>query len=148
MTTEILVRYFHFIAIFGVVSSLVVEHALVKPRMSGQELRRFMNFDAVYGISALLVVAAGLLLWFGVGKPAEFYTKNFLMHTKVTLFIVVGLISIIPSVKMSKLKKSAGPQDLVDIPKSVVMIIRMELLIVFLLPLLASLMAKGVGYFG
>lgn len=148
MTTEILIRYFHFLTIFGVVSSLVVEHALIKNRMSGEEIRRFMRFDAVYGITALLTVAAGLYLWFGVGKAAEFYTKNFIFHIKITLFIVVALMSIYPTVKMSKLRKSVALQETAEIPKSVVMIIRMEMLIVFLLPLLASLMAKGVGYFG
>jgi putative membrane protein len=148
MNVEILVRYVHFISIFLVVASLVVEHALVKERMSGKELRRFMNYDAVYGIGALLVVAMGLLLWFSVGKPAEFYTKNWLMHLKLGLFVIVGLISIVPSVRMSKLKKRTGPNEIADIPKSIIMIIRMELLIVFLLPLIASLMAKGIGYFG
>ncbi|MBR9922632.1 MAG: DUF2214 family protein [Bacteroidetes bacterium] len=148
MTSEILVRYFHFLTIFGVVASLVVEHALIKPRMSGQELRRFMNFDAVYGISALLTVAAGLTLWFGVGKPADFYTKNFVFHIKITIFIVAALLSIYPTIKMNKLRKATGPQELADVPKSVVMMIRLEMLIIFVMPLLASLMAKGVGYFG
>ena len=147
MTAEILVRYFHFISIFVMVSAVVVEHALIKDRMSGKELRRFMNFDAVYGIAALLTVGMGLWLWFGVGKPADWYTKNWIFHMKVTLFVVAGLLSIIPTVRMNRLRKKTASSELVDIPKAVVMVIRVELLLFFLIPLLATLMAKGIGAF-
>lgn len=150
MTLEILFRYLHFISIFTMVSAVVAEHLVIKPRMTRKEILRLSVLDAVYGISALLIVAFGLTLWFGegVGKPTEFYSKNWIFHLKVGLFVVMALLSIYPTVFFLKNRKSDNMDELVDIPKSIVWLIRLELLILLLIPLCATLMAKGVGYFG
>ncbi len=148
MTLEILFRYLHFISIFAMVSSIVSEHLLLKARMTRSEIRRLSVLDAVYGISALVVVAVGLTLWFGVGKPAEFYSKNFIFHTKVGLFVLMAILSVYPTIFFLKNRKGDNMNELVDIPKNIVWLIRLELLLVLIIPLLATLMAKGVGYFG
>ena len=144
MLAEIFTRYFHFIFIFGLVSSVVAEHLLLKPQMTRRELKRMAIIDGVYGLSAILVVAAGLTLWFGVGKPAEFYTQNWIFHTKVGLAILMGLLSIYPTVFFIKQRK--GPEEeLVTVPPGIKWTIRMELLIILIIPLLATLMARGIG---
>ncbi|MDX1940835.1 MAG: DUF2214 family protein [Saprospiraceae bacterium] len=149
MTLEIFIRYLHFISIFAMVSAVVGEHLLLKKQMTRIEIRRISILDAVYGISALLIVAVGLTLWFGgVGKPAEFYTKNWIFHTKITLFVIMALLSIYPTIFFTRNRKGKDMNELVDIPKNIVMLIRLELLLVMIIPLLASLMARGVGYFG
>lgn len=143
-----LVRYLHFLSIFALVSSVVAEHLLVKARMTRGELNRLARIDGIYGLSAILAVAAGLLLWFAVGKPAEFYTKNWILHLKVTLAIIMGIISIHPTLFFLKNRKGEDQNELVDVPKSIVMAIRVELLLLLIIPLLATLMAQGIGYFG
>lgn len=148
MTLEILIRYLHFISIFAMVSAVVAEHLLLKKQMTRSEILRISIVDAIYGISAILVVAMGLTLWFGVGKPAEFYTKNWIFHTKITLFIIMALLSIYPTIFFLRNRKGKDMDELVDIPKNIVMLIRLELLLVIIIPLLATLMAKGMGYFG
>jgi putative membrane protein len=146
MTTEIIIRYLHFVSIFIVVSVVVAEHLLVKPQMTKAELQRIARLDALYGIASIFVVAAGLYLWLGgIGKPAEFYTENHIFLTKVGLFIVVGLLSIYPTVFFLKNRKGDDENELVDIPKSIKMVLRIELLILFIMPLLATLMSRGVG---
>jgi putative membrane protein len=62
----------------------------------------------------------------------------------LTLFLLVGLISIYPSVYMCKQKKG-DPTELVTIPKGLVLSIRLELLLLVAMPLLAVIMAKGLG---
>jgi putative membrane protein len=146
MTTEIIIRYFHFISIFIVVSTVVAEHLFVKPQMTKAELQRIARLDALYGISSIFVVAAGLYLWLGgIGKPSEFYTENHIFLTKVGLFVVVGLLSIYPTVFFLKNRKGDDENELVDIPKSIKMVLRIELLILFIMPLLATLMSRGFG---
>ncbi len=147
MTLEIFVRYLHFLSLFIMASAMVAELVLFKPQMTRQELRRLVAMDAVYGTSVIIVVAAGLTLWFGLGKPAEFYTQNWIFHLKVGLFVVIGLLSIYPSVFFMKNRKGE-PLDMIQMPKSIQSIIRLELALLFLIPLLATLMASGVGYFG
>jgi putative membrane protein len=144
MTAEILTRYFHFITIFTLVASVVAEHLLLKPRMTRAEINRMARIDTVYGVSAILVVAAGLTLWFGVGKPAAFYNTNPILHTKVGLAVLMGIFSIWPTVFFMKNRKG-DPTEAVEVPSIVKLMIRLELLLILIIPLLASLMAKGVG---
>lgn len=149
MIAESLVRYAHFLGIVAIAGSLTVEHLLLKPQMTRAELRRMAIFDAIYGIGALTVVAAGLTLWFGgVGKPAVLYTKNFVFHTKITLVVIMAALSAYPTVFFIKQGRGANVEEVIDIPKQIKMLIRIQLLLLVIIPLLATLMARGVGYFG
>lgn len=140
---EVLIRYLHFIAILAMFSALVAEHLLIKAQLSGPELRRLAIVDAIYGVSALLVLTAGLLLWFWVGKPADFYTGNPVFHAKLSAFILVALLSVYPTVFFLRHRKASGP--VVEVPRRIVLLIRIQLTILLLIPLLAVLMARGYG---
>ena len=148
MALEIFLRYAHFVCIFAIVGSLVSEHMLLKKTLTRREISRLSSIDAVYGIAAMLLVAVGLTLWFGgISKPTYFYSKNWIFHTKITLFVVIGLLSITPTIFFTKNRKG-NPDEVVNVPASVFMMLRLELLLLFILPLLAGLMAHGIGYFG
>ena len=148
MTTEILLRYIHFISIFAIVGSLVSEHLLLKKTMTRSEIARVARADAVYGLAALTLLIVGLTLRLGsYGKPSWFYSKNWIFHTKITLFALIGLLSIYPTIFFLRQRKGE-PTEIVAIPKTVFMMLRLELLLLFVIPLLAGLMAHGVGYFG
>jgi putative membrane protein len=145
MTTELILRYLHFISIFAIVGTLVAEHLLLKKEMSRSELDRVARIDGVYGIAALTLLGAGLTLWLGeFGKPAVFYTKNWIFLTKLTLYIFIGLFSIYPTVFFLKNRKGKA-EELLPIPKIIFWLVRLELLLLFIIPLLAGLMAKGIG---
>ncbi len=145
MSLEIILRYVHFISIFAIVGTLVSEHLLLKKEMTRAELGRLARIDSVYGLAAITLLGAGLTLWLGaIGKPTEFYTKNWIFLTKISLFILVGLLSIYPTVFFIKNRKGQ-PDESIKIPKVIFWMLRFELLIVFTIPILAGLMAKGVG---
>jgi putative membrane protein len=145
MTTELILRYLHFISIFFIVGTLVAEHLLLKKEMSRSELDRVALIDGVYGIAAITLLGAGLTLWLGeFGKPALFYTKNWIFLAKLTLYIFIGLFSIYPTVFFLKNRKGKA-EELLPIPKIIFWLIRLELLLLFIIPLLAGLMAKGIG---
>lgn len=145
MTLELLLRYFHFVSIFVIVATLVSEHLLLKPELSKKKIDRLSKIDGIYGLAVLSLLAAGLTLWLGgYGKPIEFYSENPIFHIKLGLFIVIGLLSIYPTVFFIK-KRKGNPNELVTIPKSIFWMIRLELVLVFTIPLLAGLMAKGIG---
>jgi putative membrane protein len=148
MTLEILLRYIHFISIFIIFSTLVSEHLLLKKELTRKELTQLARIDAVYGIAALTLLVAGLTLWLGsFGKPASFYTHNWIFHTKITLFVAVGLLSIHPTIFFIKNRKGIEEQK-VKVPSTVFICLRLELLLLVIIPMLAGLMAKGIGYFG
>ena len=79
-----------------------------------------------------------------IGKPAAFYSSNPVFHTKLTLFLIIGIVSIYPSVFLGKNRKGEQSEEVV-IPSALVWSVRVELLLLLLLPLLATLMAKGIG---
>lgn len=147
MTTEIILRYFHFISIFAIVGSLVSEHLLLKKELRRAEIKRLSIIDAVYGLAALTLLIVGLTLWLGsFGKPAIYYNHNWIFHLKITLFVVIGILSIYPTVFFIKNRKG-NPQELVKIPASIFWMLRIELTLLFIIPLLAGLMAHGIGFF-
>lgn len=148
MTAEILLRYLHFISIFAIAASLTSEHLLLKKEMTRAEITKVARIDAVYGLAALTLLCAGLTLWFsGVGKPSVFYSKNWIFHIKVSLFALIGLLSIYPTVFFVKNRKG-NVNDVVSVPAMVFWMLRIELLLLMIIPLLAGLMARGVGFFG
>lgn len=148
MTPEIVLRYLHFISIFAIVGSLVSEHLLLKKELTRAEISRIARIDAVYGMAALTLLAAGLTLWFsGVGKDSVYYSKNWIFHLKLTCFAAIGILSIFPTMFFLKNRKG-NPSEIVAIPKAIFWMLRCELMLLFIIPLLAGLMAKNVGFFG
>lgn len=148
MTTEIILRYIHFISIFAIVGTLVSEHLLLKCTLTRKELDRLSRIDAVYGIAAVVLVSVGLTLWLGsYGKPAVYYTKNWIFLTKIGLFSVIGILSIYPTIFFIKNRKG-NPEEKVKIPSAIFWMLQCELLLLIIIPLLAGLMARGIGFFG
>ena len=146
---EILIPYLHYIAIMALMGSLISEHLILKPGISGQQIKSLAGIDLVYGIAAIVVLATGLLRWFVYGKGSEFYLSNPIFHAKLTLFVIIGVLSIFPTVKFLKWKKQIrkGENPAIDdkAVKRLLMFIRIELLLVAILPLLAVMIARGAG---
>lgn len=143
MTSELIVRYFHFIGIFFLVSALVAEHLLIEPEMSKKQFKKLTTMDAIYGFSALVVFLTGMTLWHAVGKPAEFYTGNFIFHIKFTLFILAALLSLPATIFFIKNRGFSG--ETIKVPKRLIMFLRAQKLIILIIPALAVCMARGVG---
>jgi putative membrane protein len=148
MTPELLLRYLHFISVFTIAGTLLSEHFLLKKTMLREEIGKLARIDAIYGIAALTLLCAGLTLWLGgFGKPAVYYSKNWIFHTKITCFALIGLLSIYPTVFFIKSRKG-DQKESIEIPRAVIWMLRFELLLLFIIPMLAGLMARGVGFFG
>ncbi len=146
MTTEIVLRYIHFISIFAIAAALVAEHLFLQKKMTRAAITRLAKIDAMYGIASVTLLAAGLTLWLGsFGKPAAYYSSNWVFHIKLGLFVCIGLLSIYPTVFFLKQRKG-NPDEEIMIPPRIFWMLRLELLIFSVIPFLAGLMARGVGY--
>lgn len=144
METDLLVRYFHFMAIFALFALLTIEHMLLKGRVETLWFKKILIVDLVYIICMIIAMICGIGLWLWVGKPAGFYSSNWVFHTKISLFMLTLLLSFITTGFLISRRRTAPGGVLV--PKSIVWIIRFELLLLCTIPLLAVLMANGVGY--
>ena len=139
----ILFRYLHFIAIFGLAGALVIENLVIKPTINGEDAKNIAKVDAVYGICAFLVFAFGLALWLWIGKPSEFYSVNYLFQTKLLLFIIIVLISAYPTSFF--LKHSKSEAETIPVPQLIPILLKIELFLLLIIPILAYLMARGIG---
>lgn len=140
---DALIRYIHFLGIILLSSALITEHLLFTPTLDRMQIKKLVIIDAIYGISALTVLIAGFILVFGVGKPAILYSTNHFFHIKLTLFVIMALLSILPSVYIFRNRKTSGP---ITPPKFLIHIIRIELTILILIPFCAVFMAKGISF--
>jgi putative membrane protein len=145
----IAIPYLHYIGIMLLMGSLISEHLLLKPKMTKEQINSLAVTDLIYGMSALLVLATGLLRWFVYGKGSDYYLSNPLFHTKLTLFVILAILSIFPTIKFLKWRKQVNNGQEPDINyktvKRLFMYIRLELLILAIIPLLAVMLARGTG---
>src|SRR5882724_5592688 len=134
MAFEITLRYIHFISIFFIVGTLVSEHLLLKKSITRREIGRLAKIDAVFGIAAATLLTAGLTLWLsGAGKPSFFYTKNWVFLLKISLFAVIGILSIRPTVFFLRNRKG-NADEVVEVPARIFMALRIELLLLLIIP--------------
>jgi len=145
----ILIPYLHYIAIMSLMGSLITEHIILKPNLAKDQIKQLAVTDLIYGIAAIIVLTTGLLRWFLYGKGFDFYMSNPLFHIKLTLFIIMAIISIFPTRKFLKwrkqIKNGEDPDVNEKVVKKLLMFIRIELLIVVIMPLLAVMIARGTG---
>ncbi|MBL4819477.1 MAG: DUF2214 family protein [Gammaproteobacteria bacterium] len=139
----IIFRYLHFIAIIVLAGSLIIENTAISRTISAEDVRNLAKVDRFYGLSAVLVLLFGLTLWLWVGKPADFYSQNFLFHIKVGLFVILGIFSIYPTVFIFRNRNTS--ESSIDVPAIVIWLMRLELVLLLLIPVLATLMARGIG---
>lgn len=144
--------FLHHIAAFTLVAALVLEFILIKDEFNIKTARKLQIADIVFGASAGVVLIVGFLRVFYFEKGATYYFNSLPFIAKLTLFTLIGLLSIYPTVEFLSWRKSlkAGRLPLVSDGKRRLIrsIIHWELIAVVLLILGATLMARGVGNFG
>ncbi|PCH58434.1 MAG: hypothetical protein COC19_08505 [SAR86 cluster bacterium] len=140
---DILIRYLHYIAVAVLIISLIIENMALKETMTAEDARNLSRVDSVLGLSAMMVFLLGLSLWLWVGKPSEFYTLNILFKIKLGLFLSIAALSIYPTLFFFKYRNTT--LQTIPVPALVRYLVKAELVLLVFIPLLAYLMARGVG---
>ncbi|NGX17496.1 DUF2214 family protein [Wenzhouxiangella sp. XN24] len=150
MTGVLTLAWLHYLAMMFLAAALVAEHLLFSPRPDLATARKIVVVDLVYGVSLLVVLITGLARLSHGGKGIAFYMQNGAFHTKFTLFIVMALVWIYPAIKFigwRRALKSGTAPSLGDAEgRRLLMAIRIQLLILILLPLLGAMMARGFWF--
>lgn len=141
--------YLHFVAIFLLFALLVLEHQLFRLPLNFKRARSLFRVDLAFGVAAGVVLVTGAARAMRYGKGLDYYLNNSFFHAKLGLFVVVALLSIYPTVTFLKwrpaLKAGQVPSITPTHARLVKLVIRIELLALLMLPLLAALMARGIG---
>jgi putative membrane protein len=143
----VLFAFLHHLAAFALVGALAVEFVLIKQELTVVTARKLAATDAVLGASATVLLVAGLLRVFYFEKGAAYYFHNHAFLTKFSLFVIVALLSVVPTIEFLSWRKAlkAGQVPAVAAPKlkRLRMIIHVELAAVVIILLCAAIMAKG-----
>lgn len=142
-----LFAFLHHLFAFTLVSALAAQFVLIGQDLSLATARRLVIADAVLGAAATLLLIVGLLRVFYFEKGAGYYFHSHAFLTKLTLFIVMALLSIIPTLQFRSwrraLKTGQAPAVQPVRLRTVRRIIHVELAAVIVIVLCATIMARG-----
>jgi putative membrane protein len=142
---EPLIAYLHYLSIIVTGGFLVGELLLCRPGITPDQVRRLPVVDVVFFVSALVALATGLLRLFFYGKGVEFYVVNPFFWVKMALYVAIASLSIKPTRAFIRWKRAAGGGPSGAEIAGVRRVIHVELVLLALMPLMAVLMARGLG---
>lgn len=147
-----LAAYGHYISIMGLIACTCYERFTIKPNMSDDEENGIAIADSLLGVFGLLLVYTGYLRMSQYEKGVDFYLHEPLFWLKVALIGVYGASSFFNTTKIIQ-RSVAKRTDFgtfepmnEKLSKRMIQICNAELTALFLIPLTATFMARGVGY--
>ena len=152
MTSSVLFAFLHHAAAFLLVAVVMVELVVLRGELSIASARTLLRMDAVYGVSATMLLIVGFIRVFYTEKGSDYYFHSGPFLVKLVLFVVVGLLSILPTMQFLGWRKAlkAGQMPALDAAarRRVRIVIHTELTLLFVIMLCAALMARGIGFIG
>jgi putative membrane protein len=141
--------FLHHLAAFTLVAALAIQFVLLRDAVTLGSARKLQVVDAVYGLAAIVLLVVGLGRVFHFEKGASYYFHTWTFIAKLSLFVLVGLISIMPTLAFRSWRKAVrqgqAPEVSAQQLQRLRSIIHLELIGVVLIILCAALMAKGIG---
>src|SRR5215471_14729114 len=142
-----LFAFLHHLCAFTLVACVAIEFSLIRQELTLASARRLQVTDLVLGIAAGLLLIIGLLRVFYFEKGASYYFHSHAFLTKFSLFIIVGLLSIVPTLEFLSWRGAikAGQVPVVDATKRrrVTAVLHAELAVITVILLCAAIMARG-----
>jgi putative membrane protein len=146
MIWPIVVAWIHYVAIMLLIASLLGEHLVLKQELTAAEARTLQRLDNIYGGAAALVLVTGIMRMY-LEKGTTYYLHNGAFHALLSVFVVVALLSIYPTVGFLRWRaetRAGRGQELAGGQfKKLQMILRLEMTLVLLAPFFATWMAHG-----
>jgi putative membrane protein len=136
----------HHLLIFAIFGIMCAEFWAVRPGVTSATVARVASIDLWYGILAAAVVAVGFCRAIFAAKGWAYYSHNAFFWAKILGFAVIGILSVPPTVKFIRWRRSGTAPGDPDI-QSVRRYLHAELALFVFLPIFAAAMARGYGEF-
>ena len=149
MSTDLLLAIAHHLLILTIAAIIAIEFAMIRPGIDSAQIKRVARLDFGYGIAAGLLVVVGFSrVYYGIKGP-DFYLQNPVFWAKIAAFALVGLLSILPTLRLLAWRRMAE-RDHAFVPPAGEMatarrFLTMEVHVFVLIPILAAAMARGYG---
>ena len=149
-----LLAWAHFAGIMGIAGGLASERLLLQYNMPLEVENKINTADLVYGLSAFSMLASGVGRALNEKGFGAFYAHEPIFWLKMVSVAVLGGLSFFPAIVFLRrdLARREDPGNIHFAPLTDAMIDRLttiinaEILAVISIPLMASLMARGVLY--
>ena len=148
MTRDLALAVVHHWALLILSAALFAEFVLLRQPPSAQGVRTLARVDQAYGGAAMLMLAAGFARVIWGARGADFYFQNPVFWAKVAVFVLVGLLSIVPTIRYPRWLKQLKVSGQLPAEAQVADTRRWvgwQLLLFIALPVLAAMMARGIG---
>ena len=143
------VAYIHYLSFMVCFGALIFERISLKTDPSKKEAISMVVADVLYGIAGIALLISGIYRVIKFGHGSDFYTQNPIFWTKIIAFAAVGSLSLYPTITYIlwavPLSKGKLPEVTTNLVARLKLILNIELLGFALIPLLATLMARGIG---
>jgi putative membrane protein len=144
-----LMAFLHHLFAFALVACVIYEFIAYRKGITMEEARRIKRADLVYGISAGLLLIVGLLRVFLFEKGAAFYSQSPFFWVKMSAFLIVGLLSIDPTIRYLRWNKTLKENRAPEIPdnefKRTRLLLSLEVIGLAVILFAAAMMARGIG---
>lgn len=151
MVTTALMAFLHHLMAFTLVACVVYEFIAYRKGLTMEEARRIQRADLMYGISAGLLLIVGVLRVLYFEKGPAYYTNNPFFWLKMNAFLVVGLLSIDPTIRYLRWNKTLKENRVPEISdkefKRTRIILTLEVIGLAVILFAAALMARGIGVY-
>ena len=142
-----LFAFLHHLSAFTLVSAIAIEFTLIRQELTLSSARRLQVTDKVLGIAAGALLVIGLLRVALFEKGADYYFHSHAFMTKLSVFIVIWILSIIPTVEFlswrGAVKAGQVPTISAKNRRLVTAVIHGELFAIVIILLCAAIMARG-----
>ena len=147
---DALLAYLHFISIFVLFAFLTVEAVLIRRPLDAATIRLLGRMDLWFFGAAILVLVTGFLrLVFGA-KGADFYLNAWPIYAKLGLFLLVGIISVAPTLTFIRWRRMLDHDPVWKVPEAehrkTRRLVMAEVHLAALIPIFAVIMSRGLGY--
>jgi putative membrane protein len=143
---DLVLAVLHHLLIFGIFGILFAELMMVRPGMDAATVRRVAAIDLAYGALAGLILIVGFARAGMAAKGWAYYSHNAFFWAKVGTFLLVGLISVPPTLGYIRWRKAGGAPGDAEVARAR-RLIHVEVALFMLLPIFAAAMARGYGAF-
>lgn len=147
--TSAFMAFLHHLFAFTLVASVVYEFIAYRKGLTVEEARRIQRADLTYGISAGVLLVVGLLRVYFFEKGPAFYNQNPFFWVKMVAFVIVGLLSIDPTVRYLKWNKTVKANIAPEIQdgefKRTRLLLTLEVIGLAVIMFAAAFMARGIG---
>jgi putative membrane protein len=148
-TTDLVLAIVHHLLVFSLAGVLAFEIGAVRPTMKRDDILGVGRVDTGYGILALVIIVVGFIRANVAAKGWAYYEVNLFFWAKIATFVVVGLLSIVPTVAFIRwrnaLKSDAALAPPVDAIRRIRFYLWAEAALFLLIPVFAAAMARGYG---